>query len=255
MKHKLLLLFFFLSTVLFAQTNDRIEIEGKIIAKTNEVEGVTIFNRSSNRGTITNEKGEFVIRVALNDLVEISALQFKSRTIKIEENIIQNKSIKIFLIEEVNTLDEVIILPYNLSGDLVVDVEGVKLIEPIIFSFGDFSDYEFSDDYLSGVENIAINKGVYYNGFDVVKIANLFFKQKKKKSKNQLDEELVKSKELTDVYSHKLLSTTFNIPIERVEAFIVYVEKNGLTQDLLLEKNGMRLVGFLINKREAFLKS
>ena len=50
-----------------SQTFGRIEVNGKIIVESNDVAGITVFNKSSNTGTITNEKGEFVLKVALND--------------------------------------------------------------------------------------------------------------------------------------------------------------------------------------------
>lgn len=244
----------FFSTVLYAQDLDRISINGKIVAESNDIESVTVFNTSSNKGTITNVEGEFTIEVTLNDVIEVSALQFKTVKVTINQSVLENKLLKIFLIEEINTLDAVVLLPYNLTGNLVTDVEDVKLIEPIEFSFGYFGNYDLTDDYKSGVDNIVMNEGQYYNMVDFSQVFKMIFKPKRGKNDSLLKNE-DSSKELTDVYSHELLSTIFNISQERVEAFIVFVEENGLTKDLLQEKNGMQLVAFLWKQRELFLRS
>ena len=62
----------------YAQDFKRIEVHGKIIVESNDVYGITIFNTSSNKGTITNDKGEFKLAVRLNDVIEVSALQFQN---------------------------------------------------------------------------------------------------------------------------------------------------------------------------------
>ena len=60
-----------------AQDIQRVEISGKIIVDSPDVEGVTVFNATSNKGTITDAEGKFSILVALNDRLQISALQFE----------------------------------------------------------------------------------------------------------------------------------------------------------------------------------
>ena len=63
---KLLLLFVFCSSFFCFSQNitinntKRENIKGKIIVEGHDVEGITIFNGSSNIGVITNEKGELL---------------------------------------------------------------------------------------------------------------------------------------------------------------------------------------------------
>ena len=91
MKNLLFFIFFFtFSFQLGAQITQRIEINGRIIVTSNDVEGVTVYNTSSNKGTVTNDKGEFAIEVRLNDVLEFSALQFEKFSINIDEKILTN---------------------------------------------------------------------------------------------------------------------------------------------------------------------
>ena len=103
---------FIIGSLAFSQDTKRIEVFGKIIVDSVDVEGVTIYNTSSNKGTITDIEGQFSIEVTLNDRVEVSALQFEKFVIVINEAIMSSKIMTVFLVERINKLDEVIkILP------------------------------------------------------------------------------------------------------------------------------------------------
>ena len=53
----LLISVLFLSLNLNAQVLNRIDVKGRIIVASGDIEGVTVYNTSSNKGTITNTKG------------------------------------------------------------------------------------------------------------------------------------------------------------------------------------------------------
>ena len=126
MKHTLFLLFVLFTLTSFSQDVERILINGKIIVSTDDKEGVTVYNTSANKGTITDKDGYFTIKVAINDIVEFGALQFKDFKVTISENIIKSKRLTVILVEEVNKLDEVVLLPFDLTGNLNADLENVR---------------------------------------------------------------------------------------------------------------------------------
>jgi len=95
-----ILTFFFFLCIASAQEVERIEIEGKIIVEVEDIEGITVYNTSSNKGTITDAKGVFKIKVALNDKIEVSALQFQDFDVKISQDVINSKEITVYLVEQ-----------------------------------------------------------------------------------------------------------------------------------------------------------
>ena len=103
----IILLYFFSVTLGFSQSINRQEINGQIFFNLDEKDGITVFNLSSNKGTITDEEGKFVIQVAEKDVLEFSSLLIQNQKITITEKDLKNKSIKVFLVELVNNLDEV----------------------------------------------------------------------------------------------------------------------------------------------------
>ncbi|MGR7813319.1 carboxypeptidase-like regulatory domain-containing protein [Lacinutrix undariae] len=268
MKTKLLALFFLLATyAISAQVVERVEVLGKIVVEQNDIEGVTVYNSSSNKGTTTNEKGEFKIEVALNDEIQFGALQFKDFKITIDKNVIESKKLTVFLVEQVNKLDEILILPYDLSGNLETDLKSVQTFNPnmdaIYFGVANATEYEFSDDIRSKTENIAMHSQgqAMENGLNFVNVAALLLKplfkeifKSNKKGNNLEAEESISYEVLKDKYSTDFLHQNFNIPTERMDEFLIYVETHGLAENMLASGNELEFLEFIYQKSIAFLK-
>ncbi|APY12052.1 hypothetical protein BWZ22_12795 [Seonamhaeicola sp. S2-3] len=252
----LLLITFFVE----AQDINRVEVQGKIYAKANDVEGVTVFNTSTAIGTITDKKGEFTMEVALNDIIQISALQFKAISITITEDVINSKKLKIHLVEHINKLDAVLISS-GLSGNIATDIANVNYLKPILLDMGSMNvDFEYYDDKKYDAKVVEadlksrISKGELYNGFDLKKISKLIFGAKDKKYKNPESFTFEKPIELVDIYSHEYISKVFEIPLEDVEKFVAYVEGHDLDKELLKKGNEIKCLQFLYEKSQQFLK-
>ncbi|WP_100610041.1 carboxypeptidase-like regulatory domain-containing protein [Confluentibacter lentus] len=259
MKQKILFIAFLITyNSLIGQTIKRVEVHGFMYANANDVEAVAIYNRSSNKGTITNEKGEFFLEVTENDVIEISALQFETQKVTITKEVIESKSLKIYLVEHVNQLNAVI-LRHGLSGNLVVDIENAVIPPKIEMDLGNMNALEMYDEKghndfkVSRELNAVMNNHELYNGVDFVKIANMLFKPKKR---SYIDDtpKFAKPKLLLDLYSRKFISDTFSIPMEHVDEFISFVENNGLSQELLNDEQEFKRIDFLVRQSELFLK-
>lgn len=245
-----------------AQNISRIEVSGKVVVDRNDLEGITVYNTSSRQGALTDENGLFTIRVALNDVLEFRALQFQDFTVVIDKNILTTKKLTVFLVEKINKLDEVIILPYDLTGNLLLDIESVKTFSPdmdaLYFGLANMNEYEFPDDYKSKVVNVAMpgtGNHIPY-GINVVGIVDLFLRPifKSKKTKMDARNELAGAyDEFTDHYSKKFLVENFNIPEHKVADFINYVEEEGLDYSLLNSGKEFEFLEFVSVKSKAFL--
>ncbi len=262
MKQYLLITVLMLSvSTLFSQSVNRIEIEGSIVVKSNDLEGVTIFNTSSNKGTITDIEGRFKIKVALNDKIEVSALQFTPSKLTITQTIIDAKELNVFLVDRLNNLDEIVVLQNDLTGILTSDVENVKVLEPVNFSFGSFNDYDMSADNKSGVVNTAIRQPqqLQANFIGIIKlIVPSLFEVKSRELKRgvtQSDLSKLYGTKLAEAFTHDYYTTNYNIPETKVNSFIAYVEDEGFNVELLQEKNELRLIEHLQEKSKQYLKS
>lgn len=262
---KIILIFAFLGSIsLVAQSINRIEVSGKLIVEGSDISGITVFNTSSNLGTITDDKGEFKLKVTLNDNIEVSALQYQNISFKVNEAIIKSKKMKLFLIEEINKLDEVIVFTKSLTGNLNTDLEATKPFKPqldaLYFGVKNSKEYDFEKDYKSEVENINVDRQhlPMVNGLNIINVVDqlllpLFRSGVKDKKKVGVPDVPIES--IKYYFGSEFLVDNFKIPKHRVEEFIQYVQSDYFDFSLLNYGKEMEFLELLNNKSIAFLKT
>jgi hypothetical protein len=249
--------------MVFSQTLNRVKVSGRILTVSSDKEGVTVFNTSANKGTITNEKGEFEIAVKLNDIIELSAIQFQKFSVQIDEKVLDSRRITVFLVEEINKLDEVVILPYDLSGYIEKDVGSINTtninLDALYFGLFNIGFYDLGEDYKSGVKNTVLTTGVdNVIGSDliqVVKLLNLsLFSSKKDDSSALNDYPDITKENLKDFYSEDYIATSFNIPKTKVKDFVSYLSSKGFDFSLYKEGKELEFLQLIAKERDAYLK-
>ncbi|MFP4845266.1 hypothetical protein [Winogradskyella sp. PE311] len=252
---------------IYGQDVERVTVNGRIVVSTADKEGVTVYNTSSNKGTITDENGEFEIKVTLNDIVDFGALQFKDFKITITEEILASKRLTVILVEEVNKLDEVVILPFGLTGSLNADLENVRTynvsLDYVYFGLDHIEDFEFSADYKTEADNLAFNENnptvgnmlniVNLAGFIVSQVVDINDKGNKTKSEKAIRK--TPFKQALDKYSVNYIHVNFKIPLSEVESFIDFVEEKGVDEQLLNENKELQFLERLTQLSKSYLKN
>ena len=123
MKNSFLFFLLFLSFATWAQ--EETFMRGNVFnTKTNlPLDNVNILNINQVKGAITNAKGDFAIRAAVNDTLHFSYLGFKSIKVKVTQDMIRFPGTRIGLTELAYALEEVVISPYRLTGYLDIDAK------------------------------------------------------------------------------------------------------------------------------------
>jgi hypothetical protein len=123
MRYLVVFLFIFVSFHSFSQTGISQKISGTIQNENTllPIANVNIVNLNKSRGTNTNERGYFEIEASVNDTLHVSFIGFQSIKIRVTNDWIKNKTTKIQLTEKAIALEEINIMPYNLTGYLEVD--------------------------------------------------------------------------------------------------------------------------------------
>lgn len=259
--------FIMLSSDLLSQQIERVEVQGKIIVTDNDIEGVTVYNKTTEKGTITDFEGNFTIVAGLNDRIEFSALQLKNFVVIVDEGIVNQRRMTIFMVDDINKLPEVVVTPYDLSGNILVDANRVRTLNlPFELNMGS-EPIDLTTDYKSAVNNPFV-KGAGgkadMHGGDVIGLVDLLLKPlfKKNKKKTELEEyydrvqltgQAVGALDLRLMYTNQYISSTFGIPAAKVNEFIVYVEDTGLDYQLLKEGRELEFVDFLVERSKSFL--
>lgn len=259
--------FLFLLAPVAAQQITRVMVQGQLTAPPGEdLEGISVYNRSSQKGTISEIDGSFQLEMAANDRVLITALQFQSFTVIIDEGVIENKSLKIYLNPNLNQLEEVIVRPYDLTGNVEVDVGRVKVYDfdtALSFDYQSMEfEYDFKDDAQSRIRNVVSeevsNLNVMQYGFTPLGILEFIGKDRKKRRQ---------AKELSSIQSEELVATvlrqrynvyffedSYSIPQTRYDDFIYFVQEQGIPEGYLKAENEIRLLGFLKQQSTLYLE-
>ena len=266
MKKTLLLLLCLMTISVFSQDITRMPINGKIIVTSQDKEGVAVYNSTTNKGALTDVEGNFQITAGLNDIIEFSALNFQDFNVTITEDIIKSEQLTVILVEQINKLDEVVLLPFGLTGNLNVDLENVRTynvsLDDVYFGLNNIQEFNFTADYKTDAGDVAFreyNPSVE-NMLNVVNLAGFLVSQvmdiDKKKKVSEKDKELKKTpfKEALDDYSISYINTNFNIPLDHVDGFIAYVEEQGVDEKLLKENMELEFLEHITQLSKSYLK-
>lgn len=125
-RNKKFFLIFFLVVINASAQSIFSKLEGKATNANKGIADVHVMNTSSNRATITDAEGRFSISAKLNDTILFSAVQYKRMTLVVSRAMLESRYIIVPLEEFINELDEVVVRPYNLSGDLSRDMNSLN---------------------------------------------------------------------------------------------------------------------------------
>lgn len=253
MTKPLLFIFMIISAQIFAQTTERVKIDGSINVPVNaEAAGITVYNMTSQKGTVTNNNGEFTIAVALNDSLNFSAVQYQPFTVIVDKGVIDTRTLSVTVREAINELEKVIVRPYNLSGNVRVDIQRVD--EPFSPDLNAESvvttNVQFASDRAE-VENIAMNDPYVKNGIQFVNIFKAVFNDESEKNsvpETKKDIEV----EIRKMYQDDFFKEYIDIEKENIDEFILYAKSHGLSNALLEEGNELDLIEFLIQQGKKF---
>ena len=257
LKNTFFIIFILFSSILIAQEKQRTLVNGKIIVPEEDTpEGMTIFNRNTSRGTISNPDGEFKLSVALNDTVVFSSIQFEEFRVVVEEGVINAGERNVFLTESVTELPEVLLSDNKLSGDIRVDVSRIAVSDPDVprYSAADLEAMNVRrqpDSLMGPGRNAALAAGNtrLVNGLNFVNIFKFLVGAEVENNpftKQELDEKL------RDLYDDEFFRTNLDIEKDKINDFIYYVTDHGLDNDLLEDGNELNLIEFLIEKSKEY---
>ena len=234
---------------------------GKVYSDSLEVEGIHIYNKSSGKGTITNNHGEFNMPVKLNDTLLISGLQFLYQELIIDRKRIENSQIAIHLFQKINVLEEVIVRQHKLIGNLTEDsfnapLEKLKVNAKAL----DFSMIDFSRPVTNKIDDIDRMKPPPIIG--MVDPAYMMgvggtvglgtYKSKEQKKLEKLEEKDTFNNKIKALITKEYFTDTLKIPENEIDYFIEHCIRKGLTH---LFNSGRRIeaIEIIIEEAPVFL--
>ncbi|HSI70371.1 MAG TPA: hypothetical protein VK941_09080 [Gillisia sp.] len=261
MKRALLIVFLLIvSNSMSGQEKERVRVQGTLqMPEDEEVQGVSIFNLNTNTGTVSNDNGQFRLEVGLNDSIQVSAIQFQEFTVIINEGVMESRILNINITEVVNQLPEVIVSPYDLTGNVNVDVTRIRVVQtPDTLTSREARYMYFEEDtgpqFTSPRRNEAMemSRTRMINGLNFVNLfKELLILSKRDHIQNPEERHAWDVREL---YSDEFFRQNLDIEQEFIPDFIYYADANGLDEKMLQEGNELDLIEFLIEQSKKYKK-
>lgn len=268
MKHSLLIFILVLLLPFMAYSQKRTEprklLHGKVVADSLAVENLSVNNITSRIGAVTDVNGKFTIYARPTDTLYFSGISFRSAYLVVKETHFLQDILLIKLNVNVTVLDEVVITPSVLSGDLASDskvtkvrniTSGMTMVHQDIVNNIDHHKY---DKNQNGSLPTQVT-GSQLTGVNFVRIYETFFK-KKKSDKKQDRGEIYSSGNagaFPDVakerFTYHFFTQTLRIPKEEIGLFLVFCDKGNETRLLLDPKREFELTDYLVGKSVEYL--
>jgi hypothetical protein len=236
MKNGYLLLGLFLLVFNIA-SSQQIDLEGKV-TNAFDIEGIHILNKTSKYNTVTNEFGEFIIRIQVQDTIIFSSIKYQIKELIITEDIYHKKKININLNVLVNQLDEVLI-GNTLTGDLFTDLKNIKVEET--FNFDDVGIPGFKGEPEEKIVPLAAAAFPLNVNIEAL-YKHIGGYYKKLKIQRKWTKENLTVAEIIDYYGFKFFEDAYRIPNNKLYDFLLFCIE---TTTLNLDYNRQNFAGVL----------
>lgn len=230
------------------------DLRGRILEEGAPVPNVHVVNLSSEAATITTEEGFFQLPVREGDTLLISAIRYQRKTLRVTRQILEASLLEIPMEPFVNELDEVVLWPYNLSGDLDRDLSNVPVEEPVTaHSLGlpNASAKRRTQAERQLIEATTGSGLIPLNPF----LNALSGRTRMLKKRLARDRAYALTEEVRSRYPDSLFAGELGIPVVRIPDFMYFCEVDSAFSGLAATGDRLRMWEFLRGKSEQYRSS
>jgi hypothetical protein len=232
-------------------------LEGQVLFEGRGVPDVHIMNTSAGRATISDEDGRFSLTVTLGDTLLFSAVQYQRKRLEITVSILESRFVFVNLEEFVNQLDEVVVRPFNLSGDLVRDMQGMEVgpvvtaqtlglpnanVKPMMQSERLLKEASLGPFQIGMITAIPFNP-----------LINLISgRTKMLKKRVARDRKYMLTEEVRRFYPDSIFVNRLGIPEDRIDDFMYYCEVDERFDSIVSTDDHIAILNLLLLKSKAY---
>lgn len=259
MRNERTLLPFFLFAVLCGSAQDGTkELKGRVSSPDRDVVGVVVQNRGTERAVITDLEGQFSIGVRVGDTLVFSAVHFRRKLLPVSQALYNSSFVDVPMEEFVNELDEVVVRPYNLSGDLSRDLPGLVL-EPDVSAEAlglPNAHRRIPTQSERMLQEAGSLKGLGLGLLTSVPLNPLINaitgRTKMLKERVALDAAYTRTQRVQGSYADSLFVSTLKIPLEKIDDYMYFCEMDPRFGALADGGDPLRLWDFMLEKSRAY---
>lgn len=255
MKTKLLyILLLLLPVIAFAQKEQRKVLNGRVVADSLAIGDLTVKNLNTNKVAVTDDAGKFTIMAHPGDNLFFSGLTFSSTKIALKKEDFLKDELVIKLDVNVTVLDEIVINPVVLTGELAIDSKNVKTLEiNASLKPGTEGYNEFESERDINIAMPAVGRDM--KGIDVVQVYKKYIKKNREEGgslKNEKGQETFASA-VKQRFTYHFFTEALKIPRKEINDFLKYSDNGLEANSLLAAGKEFELTEYLVNKSSDYL--
>jgi transcription antitermination factor NusG len=228
---------FCISQIGFSQTEK--QLHGKVLSDDFPLQGVKVINLNTEKSSITNNNGDFLISTKPNDILVFYELEYQYKRKQITEKEIYDDYIIVRMDKKPIELKEVVI-------------EKPKFAAPIFSQVA--ADQINIEKTANQPKVLGVYDGSITNGMDFVRmfkdVAKLFKKKKQKKSKEKLEFKQIIEEKIDQSFFIKALE----LKPEQIALFLEFCDADPKSKTVLDDTNILSIMDFMILKNKEFKK-
>lgn len=246
MKGVSFIFWFFLGILsVFSQTKPNFKtLKGEIVNDSVSISGIHIINKTSGSKTITDVNGVFEIGVKKQDTIIISSVQIIPRVIVMENEMLNQTYLKIYVDQFINELSNVVVRSNSLSGNILKDMANSNVKVPINFD-------DVGIPGFKGIREEKIEKIVPFIGLPIMSIniealyKNLSGYYKRLKKRRVWDKQNITTVDVIEFYGVSFFTRSYNLTQDEVYEFVLgAIENSSIQNDFKLSNHGLVLESF-----------
>lgn len=223
-------------------------------SKDGDVAATHVLNTSSEKATITDIDGFFSINAALNDTLVFSAVQYKRKEIVVTLDVLESKLLMVPLEEALTELDEVVVMPYNLSGNIDSDLNRLTTGPVVTAStLGLPNAYAVFPSQAERLLNEATTGGGLV-GLNPI-INGITGRTKMLKERVARNQRYSRTQRVRKFYADSLYVSELKIPQEKIDDFMYFCEVDPAFQSIVDTHDRLKIWEFLRRKSAVYRKN
>jgi hypothetical protein len=233
------------------------KLAGRVFSKDGDVAATHVSNISSNTGTIADVQGFFTISVKLNDTLVFSAVQYKRKELVVDLKVLESDLVSVILEASLTELNEVVVMPYNLSGELDRDMSRLKIGPIITASTENLPNANLipltqTERQLFAATDLNCN----CTGSKLDPLFNYFSgRTKMLKARDARESDTETIKEVRNYYTDSLYIIALKIPKKNIADFVYFCEIDSSFSSLLITKDKLEIWDYMKKRSLVYRKN
>lgn len=241
-------------SVLKAQESRDERLRGRVLHQGESVSDVHVMNISAEKATITDAGGYFGIGAQPGDTLMFSAVQLQRRTLVVTSAMLRSGLIVVPLEEFVNELDEVVVRPYNLSGDIGRDLQQMPAERVVVAAtMGLPNAYVLAPSQAERRLHEATTGGGIVPLNPVINAITGRTRYLKKIL--AAERKYARTERVREFYADSLFVTNLGIPANSIDDFMYYCEVDPLFPEIVDTGDRLKIWEYLKSKSRAYRRN